>query len=369
MEYIKGFDVGSLPEVERCGGKFFDAGVQGDALAILRAHGGNWLRLRLWNDPYSPEGEPYGAGTCDLATVLGLATRAKHLGMKWLLNLHYSDFWADPGKQYPPKAWQGMDEDQLAQAVYDYTTDVLRACRTNATVPGMVQVGNELTGGLLWPAGKCPNWDNIARFVGAGARAVRDFDPNILVMVHLDNGGNHGLYRTWFDHFFERGGDCDVIGMSYYPFWHGTMEELRANMNDIAPRYGKYLVLAETSMGFTMDSYARKERLRKAERRGAATTPELVQKVPFPMTPEGQVQFTERLLEIIEQVPGGRGRGFFWWEPAWLPVPGSGWAARPGWEYAKEKGPTGNEWANQALFDFNGNALPALDTIANYRPQ
>lgn len=369
MEYIKGFDVSSLPEVERCGGKFYKAGVQRDALEILREHGGNYLRLRLWNDPYSPEGQPYGAGTCDLARLLELATRAKHLGMNWLLNLHYSDFWADPGKQYPPKQWQGKDENQLAEAVYNYTTDVLRACRTNGTVPGMVQVGNELTGGLLWPVGKVPNWDAVAHLVGTGVQAVRNFDPGIKVMVHLDNGGNHELYRTWFDNYFARGGDCDVIGMSYYPFWHGTMEELEANMNDIAPRYGKDLVLAETSMGFTMESYARKEKLKKDERKGPATTPELVRKVPFPMTPAGQCRFMERLLQIIEKVPDGHGRGFFWWEPAWIPVPGSGWAAQPGWEYAKEKGPAGNEWANQALFDYGGEALPALDVIRDYTPR
>lgn len=369
MEYIKGFDVSSLPEVERCGGKFYEADVQRDALEILRDHGGNYLRLRLWNEPYSPEGKPYGAGTCDLACLLGLATRAKHLGMNWMLNLHYSDFWADPGKQYPPKAWQGKDENQLAEAVYNYTTDVLCACRANGTLPGMVQVGNELTGGLLWPVGKVPNWDALAHLVGTGVQAVRNFDPGIKVMVHLDNGGNHDLYVNWFDNYFACGGDCDVIGMSYYPFWHGTMEELEANMNDIAPRYSKDLVLAETSMGFTMESYARREKLKKAERKGPATTPALVKKVPFPMTAEGQCQFTERLLKIIENVPGGHGRGFFWWEPAWLPVPGSGWAAQPGWEYAKEKGPAGNEWANQALFDYSGHALPALDVIRDYKPQ
>jgi len=369
MEYIKGFDVSSLEEVERCGGKFFDGGVQGDAMAILKEHGGNWLRLRVWNDPYTEDGQPYGAGSCDLATLLRLALRAKHMGYQWLLNIHYSDFWADPGKQWPPKAWQGMDEEELCHAIYTYTTDVLRACRANGTIPGMVQVGNELTHGLLWPIGHDPNWDTIHRLVSAGVRAVRDFDPALPVMVHLDNGGNHELYRNWFDNYFKRGGDCDVIGLSYYPFWHGTLQDLAANMNDIAPRYGKDLVVVETSMGFTMESYAAHEKLDEKNRKSAATRPALVEKIPYPMTPQGQADFMSDLLKTIEEVPGNHGKGFFWWEPAWIPVPGSGWAEQPGWEYVHEKGPGGNEWANQALFDFDGNTLPALEIIREYHPQ
>lgn len=369
MEYIKGFDISTLLEVERCGGRFYADGRQQDALTILRGCGGGWVRLRLWNDPYDAQGNPYGAGVCDLPTVLTLARRAVRKGMGWLLDLHYSDFWADPGKQYPPKAWRDLTETELERAVSAYTTDVLHACRANGTVPGMVQVGNELTHGFLWPTARVPNWDALTRLLMAGVRAVREFDPGIRVMIHLDNGGNHELYRTWFDQYFAHGGDCDVIGLSYYPFWHGTLQDLAANMNDIAPRYGKDLVVTEVSMGFTMDSYAAHERLSEGDRKGAATKPALVEKIPYAMTPQGQAEFTAALLRVIEEVPDGRGRGFFWWEPAWIPVSGSGWAERSGWEYVREKGPGGNEWANQALFDFDGNALPALQVIRDYQPQ
>lgn len=363
MEFIKGFDLSTLAEVERCGGLFFDHGQGGDAMAILRRYGGNYVRLRLWNDPYDTLGRDYGAGICDLPTVLSLAHRAKVLGMHWLLDLHYSDFWADPGKQIVPKAWQGLSEDGLAEAVYSYTRDVLAACRAAGTMPDMVQVGNELTNGLLWPTGKVPNWDNIHRYVSAGVRAVREEAPAARVMVHLDNGGNHQLYRTWFDAYFSRGGDCDIIGLSYYPFWHGTLEDLAANMNDLALRYGKDLVVAEVSMGFTQESYRAYEGLDETARKGAATKPDLAAKVPFPMTPQGQADFMAALLTLLHRVPESRGRGFFWWEPAWIPVPGSGWANQGGWEYVHEQGPGGNEWANQALFDFEGRALPALEVI------
>lgn len=367
MEFVKGFDVSTLLEVERCGGKFYDGGYQEDAMAILRRHGGNYVRLRLWNDPYDENGNDYGAGVCDLPTVLALAERAKKQGMKWLLDLHYSDFWADPGKQTVPKAWQGLDVAGLENAVYAYTKEILLKCCDAGLAPDMVQVGNELSNGLLWPTGRTPNWETIARYVKAGVRAVRELLPECIVMVHLDNGGNHQLYRTWFDNYFHFGGDCDVIGLSYYPFWHGTLADLKANMDDISVRYQKDLIVAETSMGFTMESYAVHEGLSDEERKGYATKPALVESLAWPMTPEGQADFTKELLKVIDAVPEGKGKGIFWWEPAWIPVPGSGWAKQGGWEYVHEKGPGGNEWANQALFDFNGNALPALKVIRDHQ--
>lgn len=368
MDFIKGFDVSSLAEVERCGGRFYDNGRPDDALHILRGYGGNWVRLRLWNDPYDSEGHSYGGGGCDLPMVLTLARRARQAGMKWLLCLHYSDFWADPGKQTVPKAWRGLGEAELERAVYRYTRDVLCACRAANVPPDMVQVGNELTNGLLWPTGQAPNWDAICRYVSAGVRAVREEAPGAAIMVHLDNGGNNALYRNWFDHYFQLGGECDIIGMSYYPFWHGTLKELSANMDDVAARYGRDLVLVETSMGFTRESFASWEGLAEGERKGPPTDkPGLVDRISFPMTPQGQADFTRAVLKIIDTVPDGRGRGFFWWEPAWLPVPGSGWSKRAGWEYVHEKGPEGNEWANQALFDFDGEVLPALGVIRDWR--
>ena len=186
-------------------------------------------------------------------------------------------------------------------------------------------------------------------------------------MIHLDNGGNNRLYRTWFDSFFAEGGmDFDYIGLSYYPFWHGTMEDLKNNLYDLAGRYGKELIIAEVSTGFTMEDYARYEKLEKENRKGMATKPELAQKVPYPMSPEGQSAFMLDLMNLLESVPGGKGVGFFYWEPAWIPVPGSQWATEAALAYTGEKGPGGNEWANQALFDYEGNALPALKTIRDF---
>lgn len=364
---IKGMDLSTLPEVENCGGKFFDSGVQGDAVEILKSCGMNMVRLRLWNDPYSETGEPYGAGTNDLPTTIAMAKRLKKANVDWLLDFHYSDFWADPGKQNIPKAWAGLTVDGLEKAVYEYTLCVLRTLAQEQVLPQMVAVGNELTNGLLWPYGKVPNFENITRFLNAGIRAVREAAPEAKIMIHLDNGGNNQLYRSWFDSFFAQGGmDFDYIGLSYYPFWHGTMEDLKNNLYDLAGRYGKELIIAEVSTGFTMEDYAQYEKLEKENRKGMATKPELVQKVPYPMSPEGQSAFMLDLMNLLESVPGGKGVGFFYWEPAWIPVPGSQWATEAALAYTGEKGPGGNEWANQALFDYRGNALPALKTIRDF---
>ncbi len=369
MKFYKGMDLSTIKEVEGLGGKFYDHGEEKDVFEILKSYGTNAVRLRLWNDPYAEDGTPYGAGTNDLPTTIELSRRARSHGMEILLDFQYSDFWADPGKQRVPKAWRGMNAQQLEQAVYDYTRETLLAMRQAGAFPDLIQVGNELTNGLLWPIGKKPAYDHIARFVSAGIRAVRSLDRELPVMIHLDNGGNGPMYRDWFDHYLERGEDFQIIGLSYYPFWHGPLEDLKENMNDLAVRYGKELIIAEVSMGFTMEDYGAWEKLGKDQRKGYATKPELVEAIPFPMSKEGQADFMKALFAVMEQVPDNKCRGFFYWEPAWIPVPGSGWANEEALKYIEEKGPGGNEWAHQALFDYNGQSLPALEVIRDYTPK
>lgn len=365
-KFIKGMDLSTLLEVEKCGGKFYDNGVEGDALEILKAYGANAVRLRLWHNPYAEDGTPYGAGTNDLETTIALAKRALGADMDFLLDIHYSDFWTDPGKQFIPKAWKDYSVDELEQAMYDYTKEVMEALRDADAFPTMVQVGNELSNGMLWPYGQIPEYDNLAKFVSAGIRGVRAVDKEIPIMIHLDNGGNNELYRRWFDEYIKRGEDFQVIGLSYYPFWHGSLQMLEDNMKDIAERYGKDLIVAEVSMGYTMEDYASYEKLSPEERKGYATRPALVEKIEYPMTKQGQCDFMEDFMNRVKNIPGGKGKGFYYWEPAWIPVPGSGWATPESLEYIQDKGPCGNEWANQALFDYDGNVLPSLKTIKDF---
>lgn len=367
MKYIKGMDLSTLLELERLGAAYYDEGEKTDILEIMKRYDVDTIRIRLWNDPYSENGEPYGAGGNDLQTTLEIARRVTNAGLGVLLNFHYSDFWADPGKQIKPKAWQDYDVEELENAVYKYTVEVMKIFREEKVNLTMVQVGNELTNGLLWPEGKTPNYENIARFVNSGIRGVRAVDEEVPIMIHLDNGGNNELYRTWFDEFVKRGEEFQVIGMSYYPFWHGTLDMLQYNMNDIAKRYGKDIVIVEVSMGYTMEDYQQYEKLEAGQRKGYATKPELVEQLDYPMTRQGQADFMKDLLERIHNVEGGKGKGFFWWEPAWLPVPGSGWATEASLRYMNDPGPCGNEWANQALFDYDGNVLPALEVIRDWK--
>ena len=364
-EFIKGMDISTLIEEEACGAKYYDHGIEKDLLDILKDYGVNSVRLRLWNDPYSETGEPYGAGTNDLEKTIRLAKRAKAAGMGFLLDLHYSDFWADPGKQNVPKAWRGYSKEELVNAVYDYTVSVMRTLHENDVAPTMVQVGNEITNGLLWPTGKKPEYDAIAAYVSSGIRAVKAVDGNVPIMIHLDNGGFNEMYVDWFDHYMERGEDFDVIGLSYYPFWHGTLDQLEFNMKDMARRYGKELIVAEVSMGFSMEDYRKYEGLPESDLKGMATRQELVEKLEYPMTKQGQAFFMQDVMKRIAKVNGGR--GFYYWEPGWIPVPGCGWATEAALCYTKEQGPGGNEWANQALFDYEGNALPALEKIRDFK--
>lgn len=328
-------NISTLLEEEACGAKYYDNGVEQDLFAILKAYGTNSVRLRLWNDPYAPDGTPYGAGTNDLNKVIILAGRTKKYQIGYLLDLHYSDFWADPEKQTTPKAWQGMNEDELEAAVYQYTKEVMQTLKDKDLLPEMVQVGNELTNGLCWPSGRKPEFERIAKYLNAGIRAVREIQADIPIMIHLDNGGFNEMYVEWFDEFTKRAEPFDIIGLSYYPFWHDTMEDYR-------DREGKPL----------------------DQLKGMATKPELVEKLNYSMTKEGQASFMKDLMKLIADIPGGE--GFYYWEPAWIPVLGCGWATEAALAYTGEKGPGGNEWANQALFDYDGNALPALAVIRDF---
>ncbi len=363
-DLIKGFDISPLSEIERRGGRFYDSGKEEDALFILKRYGMDLARIRLWNDPYDEEGREYGAGTTDLKTVEKLAERVKKLGISWLLDFHYSDFWADPGKQRLPKAWRSYGPKELEEAVYSYTAEVLRQLKEKDLSPDMVAVGNEVTNGLLWPIGHRDNFEEMVRLLSQGIRAVREVLPSSKVMIHLDNGGNRELYEGWLKRYFELNGeDFDVLGMSFYPFWHGTLDDLYANMENIASLYHKEMIVAETSYVFTDRDYAAYE---EGERKGPAAKGKLLEGLRYPASEEGQCAFMEALMEQIASVKDDLGKGFIYWGGLSIPVKGFSWANENALSYIQEKGPGGNEWANQAVFDYDGNVLPVLKTIKQF---
>ncbi len=246
-EKIVGADISFLPQLEARGIKFSDNGVQKDAILILKDHGFNYIRLRIFNDPAADSGYSPHQGFCDLEHTKQMAKRIKAAGMKFLLDFHYSDTWADPGKQFKPAAWKDLNIFLLAQAVHDYTVQVLTALQQQNTLPDMVQVGNEINHGILWPDGNVNQINYLASLLSAGTKAVREVDPKIKVMLHIACGGQNEESRAFLDSMIDRNISFDVIGQSYYPKWHGTIADLQNNLNDLSKRFKQDIIVVEYS--------------------------------------------------------------------------------------------------------------------------
>jgi len=242
-----GADISFLPEIEDRGGKFIENGKPVDAVNLLREHGFNWIRLRIFVNPENEKGYSPGKGFCGLTHTLEMARRVRDAGMKLLLDFHYSDYWADPQQQNLPKAWSGLDFQDLQDSVQHYTTRVLLALKAQGTLPSMVQIGNEINHGILWPEGHISHPDQLAALLKAGLKGVTEADPSLPVMMHLALGGQNQEAVFWLDNMIARGVTFDVIGLSYYPRWHGTLDDLKNNLDDLQKRYHKPLIVAEYS--------------------------------------------------------------------------------------------------------------------------
>jgi arabinogalactan endo-1,4-beta-galactosidase len=242
---ILGADISFLPELESRGIKFSDNGVQDDAIDILKKHGFNYIRLRIFNDPAAPKGYSPGKGFCDLEHTKAMAKRIKAAGMKFLLDFHYSDTWADPGKQFKPSAWADEDFTALKKSIYDFTVKTMQELKEQGTTPDMVQVGNEINHGMIWPEGAINNLDTLAQFLYSGITAVKAVSPHTSIMLHIALGGQNAESRFWLDAMEARKVPFDVIGLSYYPKWHGTLTDLKNNMDDLAKRYPQQVMVAE----------------------------------------------------------------------------------------------------------------------------
>ena len=292
-EYAIGADLSFLKQAEDRGIRFEDSGIAKPGLKLFKDHGYNWIRLRLFHTPIQLPN--------NLEYTVALAGEARKLGFKLLLNYHYSDTWADPGKQYIPRAWEGKSHAELARAVFEYTRDTIITFRDAGILPDMVQIGNEVSNGMLWPDGRLPaNWDHFAELMKAGINGVdagRGNAQRPLVMIHIDKGGDQKATKAFFDKWNSYGINYDVIGQSYYPWWHGTLLDLRENMIFMANEYQKDIIVVEVAYNW-----------KPAEYKGRSA--------PFPETPEGQRQFLDEVNRIVLDTPHNRGKGVFWWEPA-----------------------------------------------------
>ena len=244
--FAVGADISWLQAQEDHGIRFSDGGIEGDAIDILRDNGMNYIRLRLFVNPKSELGYSQRDGYCDLEHTLIMAKRIKDAGMYFLLDFHYSDNWADPAKQIMPQAWQTLSYDEVCDAVYEHTKTTLEALKAQGTEPDMVQVGNEVSNGMLWPYGAVRHsFDGLCGLLKEGVRAVRESAPSAEIMIHVALGGQAEESERFFDAMEEYGVEYDIIGQSYYPEWHGTLEELESNANALVQRYNKPLIVVE----------------------------------------------------------------------------------------------------------------------------
>ncbi|WP_051232329.1 glycoside hydrolase family 53 protein [Pseudonocardia asaccharolytica] len=338
IDHVRGADLSFTLQLEAVGRTFSDRGRTAPVEQLLAARGANLVRLRLWVNP--------PPATNDLATALVLGRRANSAGCHLLLDLHYSDFWADPGIQAPPAAWTGQDLARLGRTVHGYTRDVVAAFVAQGTPPAMIQIGNEVSRGMLWPLGAIyrdggERWDAFAELLKAGVAGAREGAPNgVQTIVHVETGGDNLACRHFYDNIGRRGVEFDLIGLSYFPWWHGSLPMLRANMADLAPRYGKDVLIVETGYPWILPdtdgvSYY------------VSKPAQLPERDRFPATPDGQAAFFEQLRAIRSEVPDGRGFGFVAWEPAWMP------------EIRASRGEE-NRYANITMFDWYGAGLPSL---------
>jgi len=374
-DFIRGMDVSALKAIEESGGKYYENGEEKDLLEILKGRGVNYIRLRLWNDPSGK-----GGGETDLETVKELAKRAKDLEMKVFLDFHYSDFWADPGKQHKPFAWEELSFEELKQAVYEFTYTSLKELDNAGALPDMVQIGNEVNNGMLWPDGmlwpyldEFPDYteDVVGGWSGFGALLQEGLDAidqieaetgeEIKSVIHKADAGE-GV--DWFIKDLEEKGGVtgfDVVGISYYPYWekHGGLRDnytgwtnLLQEMTALANR-GYEVAVVETSYGFTLEGADDEPNHLDQERLDTIAALDDGRYLPTPSI-QGQADLVREVMEVVNEVPDNKGLGIFYWGGELIPSEGATWKA--GEEY-------GNGYENQALFDFKGNALPSLDVF------
>jgi len=337
-----GADISALTLLEAQGVVYYENGKSKDLIAILKDNGFNAVRLRLFVNPKKD-----GIVDNDLAYTINLARRAKAADMIFLLNFHYSDTWADPQQQIKPTAWNKMSFDELKQTVHNYTASVIAAFKKENLLPDIVQIGNEITPGILWPDGSVSEandteiqWGKFTSLLKAGIAGVREAAPdaNIKIMLHIDQGGKKSVSRWFFSNINKYHVSYDMIGVSYYPWWHGKIKNLKENLNYIATELKKDVVVVETA-------YPHKEQVNWHDHPP-------VGKMEFPLTPRGQYDMLSKVTKTILQVPDNRGTGAFYWFPESIPVAGK------------------NNWLGgaAALFDHNGNALPGIHAFADTVP-
>jgi arabinogalactan endo-1,4-beta-galactosidase len=336
-DFMAGADMSLLSFFESRGVAYKDNGQTQDALAILKNHGVNCIRLRLFTSSAAQAtADPYNY-TNNLACAVPLAVRVKNAGLKLLLDFHYSDTWADPSHQAVPNAWTNLTFAQLVQQMRAYNSNCIEAFQAAGAAPDFAQVGNEITGGMLWPNGAVPGtnatvqWSQLAQLMNAAIQGIRDAAGSNMpqIVVHIDRGGDWNTTKWFFDNLIQtQHVQFDIIGQSYYPFWHGSLGDLANCLTNAALRYGKPVVVAETAFPWTNTYWT-------------------TNICGFAGDTNGQAQFTVALVQAVKSVPQNLGAGIFWW----------------GAEYQKVNGVNEAGFNTASFFNNRGNLLPAADVL------
>lgn len=363
-------DASCVPALEASGVRYYNFdGEEADVFQVLAQNGINYIRVRVWVDPYDSNGRSYGGGNCDIDTAAEIGKRATKYGMKLLVDFHYSDFWADPGKQMAPKAWKEMDIDQKTEALGAYTVESLQKLKEAGVDVGMVQLGNETNGKMCGET----TWQNICRLMAEGAKGVRQIYPDALIAVHFANPEKEGSYATYAKKLAYYNLDYDVFASSYYPYWHGSLDNLEKVLSEIAETYGKKVMVAETSYAYTgADSDFSSNTIGD----GSTVTKD------YPYSVQGQANEVRDVVATVARMKNGI--GVFYWEGTWITVGQSSWEENSklwekygsGWasSYASEYDPNdagkyygGCAVDNQAFFDPNGKPIESLKVFALLR--
>lgn len=359
-DFFRGVDLSTIIVEEESGAKYFNKeGKEEDVFKILADSGVNSIRVRVWNDPYDANGNPYGGGNCDAENAVKIAKRAAKYGMTTLVDFHYSDFWADPSKQMVPKAWEGMRAEEKGEAAYEFTYDTLEKIINEGGIISGIQVGNETNPGMSGES----IWSSVTKIMAGGSRAAREisekYKQDIKVCVHFTNPEDRARIASLAEKLKTYDLDYDVFAFSYYPYWHGTLDNLEKIMSNIKNNYGKDVMVVENSYMYTLED-------------GDGTSNSVNKKElcdGYGATVQSQANEVRDVCNVVAKVGG---LGFYYWEPAWIPVDSSTWEKGSGWatSFAGEYDPDdagvyygGCAWDNQAMFDFEGHVLPSLSVF------
>ncbi len=371
-DFAMGVDGSMIESVLENGGVYYnEEGKEQDVYQIMARNGVNFFRVRLWNKPSNLFGDVYGGGNVDTAKAIKMSKKAQAANMNILVDLHYSDFWADPATQRTPTAWSGYTLENLASEVERFTAKVLNDFKNAGVNVQAVQIGNEINNGLLFPVGKIDwsnatqSYKNVSTILKAGIKGAKSVNPNILTMIHLAEGGSFDIFNSFFSAMATNEVNYDLIGASYYPFYHGSLANLQNNLNNTANKFKKPVIVAETSYGFTTADSEHASHIYNAGMEDGGK---------YLTSIQGQATLIRDVVQVLADVPEKRGAGIFYWEPAWLPVEGAGWATAEGQAWT-ETGDANDikvvadfkdgkaTWSNQALFSYNGRMLPSLKTF------